>query len=568
MYKLSKTLLPVVIKSCCVKRIVISTFGCYHNKAMLNIEHDESLEKLPDAQKIIPNKSTDVCIGSNLRSIVHFPKIPLEALQYPWLADARRILKETFKKSDFLPLQLEAITTIMEGKDCLIIKSTGGGKSLCYQLPALLKNGYCIVISPLLSLMNDQIIKLNDLGIPSIALNSLLPRDEYKNVLDDLENQIMNYKIIYITPEQYAYGRRLKKLIKMNSKDGMLSFIAIDEIHCLKDWGETYRGTYKALRNLRNRVKCPVVGLTATANNEHIEYFKKNLIFKKPVVLKSTVIRNNLFYQRIWKEKDSSLQVYEIIKSRFFNQTGIVYCLSIKESEKLGEYLRVNGISATFYHGKLDRDKRNQILQDWLDEKIKVIVSTSAFGMGVDKGNVRFVIHHAMPSRIVDFVQETGRAGRDGLPSTCLTLFNIYDATRRIKLNINKPDILEDIHQMVKLLNSNNCKRRAIATSFDETFDEEECRKECESCNCSIDDIHGGSKKLLNKILDDSKEILKNPNENITQKKLTKALWKMRRHWTKDEIDMFLTSLIMEKKLTFKVNKNAESRQAYISIPR
>uniref|UniRef100_A0A0K0F160 ATP-dependent DNA helicase n=1 Tax=Strongyloides venezuelensis TaxID=75913 RepID=A0A0K0F160_STRVS len=535
---------------------------------MLNIEHDESLEKVPDAQKIIPKKSTDICIESNLRSIVHFPKIPLEAEIYPWLVDARRILKETFKKSDFLPSQLDAITAIMEGKDCLIIKSTGGGKSLCYQLPSLLKNGYCIVISPLLSLINDQIIKLNDLGIPSISINSIMPREEYKNVLHDLENQIINYKIIYITPEQYAYGRRLRKLIKKNSEDGMLSFIAIDEIHCLKDWGETYRETYKALRNLRNRVKCPVVGLTATANDDHIEYFKKNLILKKPVLLKNTVVRNNLSYQSVWKEKDSALQVSEIIKSRFFNQSGIVYCLSVKESEKLGEYLRINGISATFYHGKLDSDKRKEVLQDWLDEKIKVIVSTSAFGMGVDKQNVRFIIHHTMPSRIADFVQETGRAGRDGLPSICLTLFNIYDVTRRIKLNINKPDILEDIHKMVKLLYSNNCKRKAIAASFDETFNEEKCRRQCESCNCSIDDIHGGSKKLLNMILDDSKEILKNPDKNITQKKLSTALWKKRHHWSKDEIDMFLTSLIMEKNLTFKVNKNAESRQAYISIPR
>uniref|UniRef100_A0AAF5DDE8 DNA 3'-5' helicase n=1 Tax=Strongyloides stercoralis TaxID=6248 RepID=A0AAF5DDE8_STRER len=559
MYNLSRTLLPI-IKSFQVRRMLITTFDCYR-RPTVNIESNNCLKKNNAIEDVKHNKSIS-------KSINELPKLfsetDFETIQYPWLPEARKILKEIFKKDDFLPSQLEAIKSVMSGKDCLIIKSTGGGKSLCYQLPCLLKNGFCIVITPLLSLINDQLIKLKNLQIPSITINSSLTDEERDKIFDDIMNDKVNYKIIYITPEQYAYSKKIRTLIKKNSSNGKLLYIAIDEIHCLKDWAGTFRGTYNSLKRIKKRIKCPVIGLTATATDEYIEYFQENLILKKPVIVRSTVMRHNLIYQSIWKEKNSPLQIYNIIKSRFSNQSGIVYCLSRKESEKLASYLIKNGISASHYHGMMCKDERNQILQDWLDEKIRIVVGTNAFGMGIDKDNVRFIIHHTIPSRMFDYIQETGRAGRDGLPSTCIALFNIYDITRRIKLNINKPEAVSNTLQIINFLYSQNCKKKVIATMFNETFDEDSCRKNCETCNQSLEEIQVGSEKLLNTILGDTKKILKNPKENITQKKLSTSIQKNRPHWSKKEIDMLLTNLILKGNLKLIPQMIAGTKQTYI----
>ncbi|CEF70476.1 ATP-dependent DNA helicase Q1 [Strongyloides ratti] len=559
MYNVSKTLISI-LQSFQVKRM-LTTVPQHYDRIMLNIESNDCLEKNEDIRKYTLNTSL-YKIDENTFKL--YSQTDIETLQYPWLPKAKIILKEIFKKDDFLPSQLDAIQAIMKKKDCLIIKSTGGGKSLCYQLPSLLIKGFCIVITPLISLVDDQIIKLNKLGIPCIAINKNMIIEERKKLLDDLMNDKINYKLIYITPEQYAYSRKIKKILRTNCDNGKLSFIAIDEIHCLKDWGETFRGSYNSLKNLKKRIKCPVIGLTATATNEYIEYFQKHLILKNPVIIRSTIMRHNLTYQSILKEKDSLTQIYDIIKSSFSDQSGIIYCLSRKESEKLASYLIKKGIKASFYHGRMCNNEKDNTLKDWLEGKIKIIVGTNAFGMGIDKENVRFIIHHTMPLRIFDYIQETGRAGRDGLPATCIVLFDIYDIVRRIKLNIDKPNADKDILEIINFFYSKKCKKKIIADIFDETFNENICRKNCKYCNKSIEEDYCYSEKLLNSIFEDAKMILHTSKQNITQKKLSASLQKLRPHWNQKEMDMLLTNLILKGKLKFNPQKISGTKQTYI----
>ncbi|MCK0109054.1 DNA helicase RecQ [Flavobacteriaceae bacterium S0825] len=389
--------------------------------------------------------------------------------------DLHQALKKYFGFDKFKGLQEEVIESVVAGNNTFVIMPTGGGKSLCYQLPALMKEGTAIVVSPLIALMKNQVDAIrgisNEEGVAHV-LNSSLNKTEVKCVKADIENGIT--KLLYVAPESLTKEEHVEFL-----KTQTISFMAIDEAHCISEWGHDFRPEYRNLRHIIKRIgdNIPMVGLTATATPKVQEDILKNLGITDATTFKASFNRPNLFYEVRPKTKSVDADIIRFIKQNQ-GKSGIVYCLSRKRVEELAQVLQVNGINAVPYHAGLDAKTRVKHQDMFLMEDADVVVATIAFGMGIDKPDVRFVIHHDIPKSIESYYQETGRAGRDGGEGHCLAYYAYKDIEKLEKFMSGKPVAEQEIghallQEVVAFAETSVSRRKFILHYFGEEFDNE-----------------------------------------------------------------------------------------------
>ncbi|KAF2341994.1 DNA helicase RecQ [Flavobacterium tistrianum] len=383
-------------------------------------------------------------------------------------------LKKYFGFSQFKGLQEQVITSILDEKNTFVIMPTGGGKSLCYQLPALIQEGTAIVVSPLIALMKNQVDAIRSLssenGIAHV-LNSSLTKTEIAQVKKDISSGLT--KLLYVAPESLTKEEYVAFLQSVP-----ISFVAIDEAHCISEWGHDFRPEYRNLRNIIKQLgKVPIIGLTATATPKVQEDILKNLDMADANTFKASFNRPNLYYEVRTKTKNIESDIIRFIKQHK-GKSGIIYCLSRKKVESIAEVLQVNGISAVPYHAGLDAKTRAKHQDMFLMEDVDVVVATIAFGMGIDKPDVRFVIHHDIPKSLESYYQETGRAGRDGGEGHCLAYYSYKDVEKLEKFMSGKPVAEQEIgfallQEVVAYAETSMSRRKFLLHYFGEEFDSE-----------------------------------------------------------------------------------------------
>lgn len=393
------------------------------------------------------------------------------------------LLKKFFGFETFKGTQEAIIKNLMAGNDTFVIMPTGGGKSLCYQLPALSLNGTAIIISPLIALMKNQVDAIRNFGsVTGIAhvLNSSLTKAEILQVKADMTSG--HTKLLYVAPESLTKDENVAFL-----KDIDISFYAIDEAHCISEWGHDFRPEYRRLRPIIEQIgkKVPIIALTATATPKVQQDIQKNLNMMDANVFKSSFNRPNLYYEVRPKNDDVSKEIIKYIKQNN-GKSGIVYCLSRKKVEEIAETLQVNGIKALPYHAGLDSATRVENQDKFLMEEADVIVATIAFGMGIDKPDVRYVIHHDIPKSLEGYYQETGRSGRDDGEGNCITFYSYDDIIKLEKFMKGKPVAEQEIANQLLLetvayAESSVCRRKQLLHYFGEPYDHENCGN-CDNC--------------------------------------------------------------------------------------
>ncbi len=389
-----------------------------------------------------------------------------------------QILKSVFGYSKFRPGQREIIQNILEGRDTLAVMPTGGGKSLCYQIPALIFDGITVVVSPLISLMLDQVGALLENGVSAVFLNSTLNLDEYKKTVRDIKSG--GAKLLYLSPEALA-TERVKSILR--EADVPVSCVTIDEAHCISEWGHDFRPDYMEIAAFRNEFKDAVcLALTATATKQVQADIVRNLKLKKPAVLVSSFNRANIFLN-VQPRTDGLGQIVEFLQEHK-EQSGIIYCLSRKEVDSITQELQERGFSAMSYHAGLSDEERADHQNKFIKSQVDVIVATVAFGMGINKPDVRFVIHYALPKSIEEYYQEIGRAGRDGLASEALLLYSAGDIHRIRFFFKDKSD--DESFKAEKLLQAmidyaqcRTCRRKFLLNYFGEEYNSEYTENDC-----------------------------------------------------------------------------------------
>ncbi|HRG17690.1 MAG TPA: DNA helicase RecQ [Flavobacterium lutivivi] len=389
--------------------------------------------------------------------------------------DIHKELKKYFGFNQFKGLQEKVIRSIIDGNNTFVIMPTGGGKSLCYQLPALVQEGTAIVVSPLIALMKNQVDAIRSLSSESgvaHVLNSSLTKTEINQVKKDITSG--KTKLLYVAPESLTKDEYVEFLQAVK-----ISFVAIDEAHCISEWGHDFRPEYRNLRSIIKQLgkNIPVIGLTATATPKVQEDILKNLDMSDANVFKASFNRPNLFYEVRTKTKNVEADIIRFIKQNK-GKSGIVYCLSRKKVEEIAEVLQVNGISAVPYHAGLDAKTRAKHQDMFLMEDVEVVVATIAFGMGIDKPDVRFVIHHDIPKSLESYYQETGRAGRDGGEGHCLAYYSYKDVEKLEKFMAGKPVAEQEIgfallQEVVAYAETSMSRRKFLLHYFGEEFDGE-----------------------------------------------------------------------------------------------
>ena len=391
-------------------------------------------------------------------------------------------LKKYFGFSKFKGNQAKVIQSLLDGHDTFVIKPTGGGKSLCYQLPAFMSEGTAIIVSPLIALMKNQVDAIRGFAPnDNVAhvLNSSLSKREAIQVKEDISNGFT--KLLYVAPESLTKDENIEFLKKIK-----ISFFAIDEAHCISEWGHDFRPEYRNLRTIFQRIgKAPIIALTATATEKVQEDIQKNLGMENSKFYKSSFNRENLFYD-VRPKINVNKEIIKFIKQHP-GKSGIVYCLSRKKVEEVAQTLQVNGINALPYHAGLDANTRIKHQDDFLMENCDVIVATIAFGMGIDKPDVRFVIHHDIPKSLESYYQETGRAGRDGGEGICVAFYSYKDIEKLEKFMQGKPVAEQEVGRQllletVSFAETSMCRRKYILHYFGEKFNDEKCTKLCDNC--------------------------------------------------------------------------------------
>jgi ATP-dependent DNA helicase RecQ len=399
----------------------------------------------------------------------------------------QQTLRKFFGFDKFKGNQEKIISSILDGNDTFVIMPTGGGKSLCYQLPAVVSEGTAIVVSPLIALMKNQVDAIRGFssedGIAHF-LNSSLSKADIARVKSDV--LAGKTKLLYVAPETLTKEDNIKFFTEFK-----VSFFAIDEAHCISEWGHDFRPEYRRLRPIIDKVsekmktKIPVIALTATATPKVQLDIQKNLGMLKADVYKSSFNRSNLYYD-IRPKANVTKEIIKYVKQNS-GKSGIIYCLSRKKVEEIAELLKVNGIKAEPYHAGMDAKERAKVQDGFLMEDLNVIVATIAFGMGIDKPDVRFVIHHDIPKSLESYYQETGRAGRDGGEGNCVTFYSYDDIVKLEKFLKGKPVAEMEIgkallHETVSFAETSSCRRTFLLHYFGEEFEEAKCSGQCDNC--------------------------------------------------------------------------------------
>ena len=406
-------------------------------------------------------------------------------------AELTESLKKYFGFDKFKGFQDEIILNVLSGKNTFVIMPTGGGKSMCYQLPALMSSGTAIIVSPLIALMKNQVDAIRNVSeTDDVAhfLNSSLNKTEIKKVKEDVSAG--KTKLLYVAPESLTKKENIEFLTSVE-----ISFFAIDEAHCISEWGHDFRPEYRRLREIFSAISnVPIIALTATATPKVQYDIQKNLNMLDAKIFKASFNRDNLFYE-VLPKVDVEKRIIQFIKSKP-KQSGIIYCLSRKKVEEIAEILQVNGINALPYHAGLDAGSRGRHQDNFLMEDVDVIVATIAFGMGIDKPDVRFVIHHDIPKSLESYYQETGRAGRDGGIGHCLTFYSYKDIEKLEKFLHGKPIAEQEIgkqllHEIVSYSETSVCRRKYILHYFGEEFNEARCDKHCDNCKNPREQFEG-----------------------------------------------------------------------------
>ncbi|WP_079688481.1 DNA helicase RecQ [Ohtaekwangia koreensis] len=387
-------------------------------------------------------------------------------------------LKEIFGYSQFRGNQETIIRNLLDGRNTFVIMPTGAGKSLCYQLPAMINDGLAIVISPLIALMKNQVDQMNAYGVNARFLNSTLSKSEITRLKKECMNG--NVKLLYVAPESLNKEETIEFLKKVN-----VSFVAIDEAHCISEWGHDFRPEYRRIKAMiHNLGDMPVIALTATATPKVQIDIQKNLQMEEADVFISSFNRKNLYYE-VRPKKETKKQLIKFLKDHK-GKSGVIYCLSRKKVEEIAQLLNVNGFKAAPYHAGLDPDVRMKNQDDFLNEEVDIIVATIAFGMGIDKPDVRFVVHYDVPKSLEGYYQETGRAGRDGLEGLCLMFYSHNDLNKLEKFNKDKPVQEREnarilLQEMEYYAESPVCRRRQLLHYFGEEYKQENCGM-CDNC--------------------------------------------------------------------------------------
>lgn len=426
-----------------------------------------------------------------------------EQMQFPWSPEVKQMLKDRFRMEYFRHNQLEAINATLSGKDAFILMPTGGGKSLCYQLPAVVKSGttkgITIVVSPLLSLMQDQVDHLNALNIHAVAFNGESTK-EYKDMVMKMfkEANPDNFiELLYVTPEMMSINKRFQDALEGLHRKRKLARIVIDEAHCVSQWGHDFRPDYKQLGQVRKRFSgVPLMALTATATENVIMDVMHNLDMKDAQIFTQSFNRANLYYEVRLKSGPGTVvnDIINLINEKYEDQCGIVYTISRKSTESVAKKLREAGIKAAHYHASVDAADKAKTQRLWQSDRVRVVVATIAFGMGIDKPDVRFVIHHGIPKSLEGYYQETGRAGRDGKPSDCYLYFSLADVRVLRKMILSSDGSWEQQQRQLGMLNRMvtycdnpaDCRRVEVLSYFGEAFDKADCKKTCDNCRKGV----------------------------------------------------------------------------------
>lgn len=360
---------------------------------------------------------------------------------------------------------------------------TGGGKSLTFQLPAMINKGLTMVVSPLISLMQDQLMGLEQLGISTRIFSSQTTAEETKLLYQEMIDPTASLRILYVTPEKLAKSKRLMSQLEKAYEKRLLVRIVIDEVHAASQWGHDFRKDYKFLSIMKTQFPdTPILGLTATATSKVITDIQKILNLEGCLVLKDSFFRANLVYEvHDSSKKDNVEEIVSILNTRFLNQSGIIYCLSVKDTEEVSSKLREAGVKAKCYHAQLLPEQRTEVHNDWYSGKVRVIVATVAFGMGINKMDVRFVIHYSLSKTLENYYQETGRAGRDGNTAHCIAFYRFSDFQRATSMFFTERDALVNVYRMISYcIDRERCRKALIAEHFGDG--RPDCDKMCDNC--------------------------------------------------------------------------------------
>ncbi|KYN05976.1 Bloom syndrome protein like protein [Cyphomyrmex costatus] len=521
-----------------------------------------------------------------------------DGLTYSHSQEMSKIFRQKFGLYTFRPNQLQVINATLLGFDCFVLMPTGGGKSLCYQLPALLNVGLTIVISPLKSLILDQVQKLISLDIYAAHLSGSITDNQAEAIYRELSKKEPALRILYVTPEKISASQKFCNTLTMLYERELLTRFVIDEAHCVSQWGHDFRPDYKKLKCLRdNYPKVPTMALTATATPRVRTDILYQLGMTNPKWFMSSFNRPNLRYSIISKKgKNCSDEIVAMIMTKFKNTCGIVYCLSRKDCDDYAAHMKKNNIKVMSYHAGLSDAQRSNCQGKWISDEIHVICATIAFGMGIDKPNVRFVIHAALPKSIESYYQESGRSGRDGEVADCILFYHYADMYRIRKMieqdNPNPQAISTHIDNLLKMVafceNTTDCRRSLQLNYFGEIFDRQQCISykitACDNCRCKAEitmlDVTEDAKEIMKAVRDINNrkscnltlifliDIFKGSDlKKIRESGLTKhPLYGRGKSWNKCDIERLLHYMVLQQYLQESMYINNEIACAYVKI--